>query len=316
MNNRGEEQPDEEAASSNGGGGGRSGSSSSAAARAESNEEAIAMARAHFMPDYLAGPIDSSRLELSQAERDWARQVKQAIMNDPELDVLSDFLCAQIALVEWESRSLENALNRAKSYLAFKQEFDILDTFEQGKDALEYFIRRHPGYVLHFFLGERYTVVWDITKFDITCLDTPRETQKIMMGGHYMNHSFSPDLAAIRKGLLWIFECEGFMWKAPRMMNSRVFRIWFQDLASNYPYKLHQVVFQNAGVLVNTLVSSARGYLPSAIHSKFQFGSRHETRMDTVCLVPSLEAALDRLVRELTESLRRRFEAEKTFRLV
>lgn len=269
----------------------------------------------HYMPKYLKGPIDASRMTLTREEREWARQVKQAIIDHPELDYVSDFLSVQFALVEWESRSLENVLDRAMRLQIYKQEYDVLDTFQQGKVTLEYFIRRNPGYLLHFFLGERYTVVWDLTKFDITCLNDPREMKKIFLGAIYLNHSFSPDFEAIRKGLLWILECEGFMWKAPKMVNSRSMQLGFADVAGNYPYLLDGVVFQNAGVVVNTLVAAVRRYIPSVVHSKFQMGSQNETRMDTICLVPSLEAATDRIVREMTESLRRRFEAEKMFRL-
>ena len=156
---------------------------------ATSLDQEEALARALFLPDYLKGPIDQSRMQLTPQERAWAMQVKQAIQDHPETNHLSDFMYAQIALVEWESRSLENAIELALNLQVYCQEHDVLDTFRQGRDAIDFCIRSNPGYVLHFFLAEdRYRIIFDMKRFDISVLSNPKDLKKTMIGGYYFFH--------------------------------------------------------------------------------------------------------------------------------
>ena len=284
------------------------------AENARREEELRALAHSTFLPDYLQGPLDPSRMELTAQERQWALDVKEAVEGLPDLDNVTDFMYAQIALVT--QGDLEKAVERAYILQGFREEFDFRDNFEQGKVALDRFVRRHPGYILHFFFdGQRYLVVHDVTKFDITCVNSHEEAKQMLCGAFYTFHAIHPDLEAVRKGSLYIMECEGYLWKAPKMVNFRIFRMGFQDIMAVYPLNLYKMRFCNTGVLINTLTSMVRKYIPASIHSKFELGYQSEVRLDTICLVPNVEVATDRVVREMNESLKRRYLAEASFRL-
>lgn len=55
--------------------------------------------------------------------------------------------------------------------------------------------------------------------------------------------------------------------------------------------------------------------LPGDTRNRMEFGCQFDGRLDTVYLVPTPEAAQERMLGRLADSLRRRFENEKTFRL-
>ena len=99
------------------------------------------------------------------------------------------------------------------------------------------------------------------------------------------------------------------------MADMTLFRMVMEDGAAFYPSKYHKLRLSNAGVFINVLVSMVRRFIPSEIYDKFELVSHTDVRLDEICLVPNAETAEKRVFRNLTESLRRRFENERAFRL-
>ena len=94
------------------------------------------------------------------------------------------------------------------------------------------------------------------------------------------------------------------------------FKIWskfFSELVAVYPLP-STVRHYHTGTFFNLVGSMLNKVLPNEMN-KMEFGCKFEGRLDSVYLVPTPEAAFERMLGRLADSLRRRFENEKTFRL-
>lgn len=277
------------------------------------------------LPAYLRRPIDPDRMKLTEEERQWALELKDTVENYPDLDELTDFMYAQIVLAE--KGDIDKAVDRAYALQGFRQDYDILDNFPQAKRILGRNLRRHSGMALDFYFGEngafvhgvssgdRYVIVGDWTKIDITSFADPEEKKAMIAGAYYIQHCYNPDLEAVRKGALFLFECEGFMWKAPKMLNFDIFRLIFEGVLGLYPLNAYKMMFFHTGVVMNTLLSMLRKYVPASLHKTFVVGCQAPTRLDKFCLLPSPKVATEKILRDMTECLRRRYEAEANFKL-
>jgi hypothetical protein len=67
----------------------------------------------------------------------------------------------------------------------------------------------------------------------------------------------------------------------------------------------------NAGAIMNTLLNLLRKVLPKAIKNEVPPGYSCDTRLDTLYLVPTVEAATEGLLLRMIDSLARRFDNEK-----
>jgi hypothetical protein len=125
-------------------------------------------------------------------------------------------------------------------------------------------------------------------------------------------NALNPDFFAIRQGIVFVMECEGYDWKNCGM--NTIERVWV-ELLSAYPAIFRQIKYFHTGVFANLTASLMKRFLPESIHSKFQLGCRFEGRLDTFYLVPSLESANDRIVERVQICLRRRLENDSNFSL-
>jgi hypothetical protein len=148
-------------------------------------------------------PQDPVRMQLLDHERQWVLAVKAALQSDPELDQLSDFMYAQIAIVE--SGDIEKAIERAHKLQHYRQEYDIRENYAEGKRAIEAFTRKFPSFLLHFqymqILGVL-SIMLDFCNFD-TAVFSSVEGEKVFFAAvYYMNHAFNIDFEAVRTGPL------------------------------------------------------------------------------------------------------------------
>ena len=91
-------------------------------------------------------------------------------------------------------------------------------------------------------------------------------------------------------------------------------RVW-SEVASVYPCKWQRFKYFNAGTTFNLAMSMLRPFMPAHARDKLEFGCQFDERLDALYLVPTLEAANDRLVGRFVESLQLRYENEASFRL-
>ena len=149
-------------------------------------------------PNGVFGP---ERMELSEQERQWALSVRSAVNATAELDNLSDFMCAQLALIHRENT--EAAIEKATILQEIRQAFDIKDTFESSLSTIKLFVTLHPGYLVTLINNEG-TLVMTV---DSSKKPTSRElrslrggVEKFLHGIYVLFHILNFDFEAIRRG--------------------------------------------------------------------------------------------------------------------
>ncbi|CAB9530245.1 expressed unknown protein [Seminavis robusta] len=267
-------------------------------------------------PEEPLSQYDSRRMQLTQEEYQWAVSLKEAVQSDPELDVISDFMLTQIAVVE--EGNMESAIDRVYKLQHYRQEYDVLDTFSESKRRLRELMQLMPGHILYVGfspLDSNYMGALDFTKMNPSALSSIRGTKSLFAGLYYINHTINPDLAAVRNGVIFLIECEGYSWKAPRFMDLKHTKRCLVD-AAFYPYSLQTCKLYHSGVLVNTIFSTVKRYCPPLAKSNIEMGcDDFGDRLDKIFMVPNEEEATERCYEKMVQSLHRRYENERTFRL-
>jgi len=98
---------------------------------------------AGLSPPRVLGPSDPGRMEISAEERQRALDIRSAIANAAEIDPVSDFMCAQLALIDGDN--IIKALERVLHLQYFREEYGILDTAEDGRRHLMRLVDLFPG---------------------------------------------------------------------------------------------------------------------------------------------------------------------------
>jgi hypothetical protein len=153
---------------------------------------------------------DPRRMELSPRERDWALHIKQAIANTADLDPVSDFMCAQLALID--GINTDRAVHRVHHLQCVKEEYGILDTVQDATRCFEANMDLFPRIHLCFtYLQEycEYIMIYDNAEFDSHLLNSEERIRNWMSGVYYTAHLFCPDFTAVRCGPTLVFENEG-----------------------------------------------------------------------------------------------------------
>jgi hypothetical protein len=259
----------------------------------------------------ITGPDDPQRMRLTREETQWALDIKYVIENLPEVDNLSDFWYAQLAIIC--KHNVEDAIQKAMGLQSFRQEYGILESLKDGIRHISDVCRLLPQFVLAVsFIHQDggYVGVVDWNKANFHKLSSKQDVQSFFAGMYYLQHSMLPDLASIRNGFQMLAECQDVQW-AKKKDFKLVIKLAFEML-NFYPCK---VVIKNyhSGLVMNMLLSLLRRALPEGIdvHAGFCW----DCRLDSLYLVPTVEAATERMLRQLNECLARRFENAKEFSL-
>ncbi|CAB9512397.1 expressed unknown protein [Seminavis robusta] len=259
----------------------------------------------------LCGQYDTSRMELTQEEHQWAVAVKTAIEKIPDLDNLTDFMYAQIAIVS--KGNVDDAVARAFKLQEHKKDNEILDTLDDAlrnlpKDAsflsIDYNLQS-GGYIVAMDAAESNGAIW--RNPDETCYYNRRQ--------FYAAHMAHCDLEALRVGFTVLVECEGYQLDKSKRLGLSAFRsIW--NCAHAYPRNLTQVKFFNAPRLFKMMVSMAKSTLPREVTSAFQLCAKCPLgRLDQLYSIPTPEIAAARLQERMKGFLEKRYANEANFSL-
>ena len=90
--------------------------------------------------------VDTS-MSISDSERAWALQLKNAVETSPDFENLTDMEYARHALAA--KGDFKRAMTRIKGLQQFRQDYKVDDTVDQGMYYLERFMRLQPGTLLH-----------------------------------------------------------------------------------------------------------------------------------------------------------------------
>ncbi|CAB9501400.1 expressed unknown protein [Seminavis robusta] len=257
---------------------------------------------------------DPARMQLTNQERQWALSIKAAIEADNQIDPISDFMCVHLAI--FFQGGIEAAVERALRLQTFRQEYDILDTLTDSRRALPKHIKLFPKHYLAYNFNKEdgnYYLVADVTQFSMDKMTRTEMFTAFNAGEYYLFHAMSADFELIRKGAILLAECEGYSWT--QHMDVRMIQKVWLELAWTYPLQYQKAKHYNTGVMFNVFLSLVKKILPAQIGSKLETGFRCEHRLDTIYLVPTVEAANQRWLHNLDLVLQRRYELEKSFSL-
>lgn len=270
-------------------------------------DEAVSM-------DY-TGPLDPRRMLLTSQERRWALAIREAIHQNPKIDPVSDFVCAQLALTCADN--VEDALWRASGLQTFRQEYSVLDSLAEGCRLVKDLVGLFPELYLSLSYApseHRYTLAYDLSKHSSqTIKDSHHNFITWIKSGYYMAVMMNPDLAACRNGVNQIVECEGY--QIHKNLDFTYFRKMHEELLNVYPQKMHKVQHFHTGVFVNLMTSMAKRFLPEEHHNKFQFGCQFDGRLNTFFHVPDVPTANQKLLARIEDNLQRHYANEQAFKL-
>jgi hypothetical protein len=91
-------------------------------------------------------------------------------------------------------------------------------------------------------------------------------------------------------------------------------RLWVEVLLQ-YPVDIKRLLYFHTGTAMNMLVAMMKPLIPEPLRSNIKTGCVFEQRLDRLYLVPTLEASNQRLLNRVAETLQRRFDNERNFRL-
>lgn len=181
-------------------------------------------------PQHIIPPLvvlesnDPRRMLITPDERRRALAIKQAVQEHPDMQGVSDFMCAQCAIVDGDN--LEASMERLYGLQCFKEEYHIDDTVQQGLDLFRKFTKLMPQYHLCFTYHSArgvYVLVYDNAGFYSSRVENDESIQLWLGSTYYHGAIITPDLEAARRGVIMIAECDGYG------MSCFVFHVFTRD---------------------------------------------------------------------------------------
>ena len=256
---------------------------------------------------------DPERMKLTRQENQHALEIKEMVEGMPDLDNLSDLMYAQLAIVCKDN--VENAIERCYAMQEFKQEYIIVDTVQQGFRHLQANFALFPEQMLSFSFAQSegtYTFVHDFTKFEpkaFTSAEMAEDWLKVMYYSHIL---FFPDIESIRKGIVFVVECQGM---GLRREVLRFLTSFFSQFLSYYPMNGQCRLF-HTGAMFNVIISMLRALLPQQMRESFQIGLQIDGTLGDIFLVPTVQQANQKMLRRMQTALQQRYHNEQHFSLI
>ena len=252
---------------------------------------------------------------LTQQELQWAWDIKLAIEADAEIDNRPDFCYAQLAL--HDQGNVPAALERAMHLQQLREEYKLLDNFQDGSRWVKELIFLMQGVFLSFSYNQRdgnYCLIYDLGALDISKFQKNSNGFEVCFsGGYYFCQAMTCDIQAIRNGIIFMAECSEFDWR--KNMDIGTFRRFWSELMAVYPYKIQKVKYFNSGVFINMINSLKKRFLPREITERMEYGCKFEGSLRDTFLVPTLEQAMLRMLFRFEENLLKRYHNERTYEL-
>lgn len=270
---------------------------------------------------FLPFPFDEHRMDIQVQEKRRAREIRAAIRDDPKLESVSDFVCAQFAIVSlMEETDVKAVVDKIRHIQHLKRENSILDTYEHGKLIVYHALTDiAPGRHVAFgydSVAQAYFHVSDMTKFDAGILSDPAKTRLWLAGEYYMNHAHYPDLEAVRRGHDVSVECQDYDWETPTMFNMTAYQKLVNEFLAFYPIHYRSLKLYHSGMFMNLLLSATKRLLPPMVRQTVEMGlGRDHGPLPEIFSMPTPEIAQKRLVQKVQQALRMRYHNETFFSL-
>ena len=213
---------------------------------------------------------------------------------------------------------METAIQSAYGLQTYREEYNILDTYEDGRNRLRRHVELFPQQWLSFGFShsdDTYVFMHDIHQLDMSLLTTPRRAEDWFASCYYIHTVLCPDFTTIRKGAIVCVECmESASHGSRRKIEGKMILQMMSELLAHYPCRF---VCKNyhTGVWFNLFISSVRKLLPPEFKDMYQVGCQFDGHLGEAMLVPTVNIANQRMLGQLEQTLRRRYDNEKSFRL-
>lgn len=246
---------------------------------------------------------------LTRQELQWVRNIKRAFASDPELEPLSDFMVAQLALVS--RGNAEDALFRAHGYQGFSEEYDIQDSVNLGVQCVQEFLEARP--------------VGDFMYLSNTPLESPMFVSDLakvqgfasrvrLRGYFYLLHASFSDLEQVRQGCVCLVDCKGFDWALN--FGWKEYLAWWRELGGWYPSRTNDVRIFHTPSVANVMFAMGRKLMPAHERDRLKYGCTSAVGpLRNLYHQPTPEAARERILECVREGLERRYEVEASFRI-
>lgn len=267
-------------------------------------------------------PIDDARtMELTTAELQRAWRIKQAVERDDALRNLRDFDYVQFALAHPTDEAivtpLETVLHHVAHMQAFRQEYQIQETLEEGMSSMDAMTRLQPD----LFLGIQYLApsgnclgLTDWAGFAPGNIATTEQTRSFMKGFYYRLQCMSPTFWAIREGISSLIECDGASWdNTDANLQEKI----LTELYMNYPKRHKETFLVNSPSVVNVLYGMWKKYfsnnMKSTLHLGYQVPGMEGRRIDVLFRTPTPELARQKMLANALHFLQVRYQHQQAY---
>ncbi|CAB9505571.1 expressed unknown protein [Seminavis robusta] len=263
-----------------------------------------------------------STMMLTQEEQRWALQLKEAVVNRPDLDEENDMWLAQYAIVT--EGDISNALKRIARIQAFQKQYGVNNSVEQGLEMLSKLFQLFPGGLLCLDVdpvkNEGLHVMNNGKHNYIAAMESEENWRSCMVGCYYYFLVCQPTLATIRNGHQTMGDFGSFDWDNLKLEFCYQFNLEMGEL---YPITFTKFLAFNTGTLANMFWSLVKNVYSKALISKLQLGCRVPLgeedevprSLSDIYLQPSLEETNKRMLVRARQLFTLRARNEANFRL-
>ena len=155
--------------------------------------------------------VGNGEMALSQVEITRAMDIKSTAGQHPGLKALSDFEYAQYALCTTDE-SQEQVLWRMQAMQAFREEYHVHDTAEEGRRVIGQLTEQHPGFllaILYLETDQSYISILDLESFVSSHMNNAAQFRTFIVALYYILQCNQNHFKAIRTGTSVMAECLG-----------------------------------------------------------------------------------------------------------
>lgn len=286
--------------------------------RQQRQEEATVAQRAQPQHRGLTLPPqnpDRDRLfHLSSEERRRALAIKAVVGSAEDLEDLPDLQYVQFALAFPDS-NLEVALDRVRGLQAFRHEYKISDTFEEGMDLVSSFTQQHPNCLLSFAYddeSENYGLIYDRSRMDHQVLQADSNWRVFLGTAYYIFNSLCPDHHSMRRGIFLIAECEGT--QSGRMSVDALQQCWYHFLY-HLPIYYHSIRFFHTNTVANLSYQLMKPFMRDDVRNRITMGCQFGANLSSLYLLPTPEVATQRALERFAGFMKTRYDNQTSYSL-
>lgn len=275
--------------------------------------------------DSVAPSVDGDRVEtpcdlrmyITDAERERALEVKQAVEACEDLKPLPDFEYVHLALSC--NGSIDVILDTAFKLQSFRELYRLEDSVEDGINTFQSLVEMQPGFILdvtYLPSEECYSGVCDLAANKPERVKTDADWRAFQGGFYYLMRAVASNLQVIRNGTSVLTECEGMGYNNLdiRFQERSVYELW-----SYYPCNWKECTWLNTPPAANMLYSVLKTILRKDLADAWTIGGTlpgYEGRLDTLYKMPTAKAAVQSMLARMETYLAERYHNEQTFSLL